>query len=163
MPEIVRVVSDGEEMVLSEGEAFRVHSKPDPRPAPPVRATEPALAARIAIQYQGFLDAAGRREYALDAQRGDQRRRYTVWIDQAAFTNRRALLQDGPDICYQKLLRELALSQLEGDTCLGVTDDDLTAYREAHARPVRKGFTPFTPAKPATPVTPPGESEPAQS
>ena len=36
MPEIVRVVSDGEELVLTEGEAFRIHPAP-PHVAPPSR------------------------------------------------------------------------------------------------------------------------------
>lgn len=116
--------------------------------------------ARIAIQYQGFQDAPGRREYALDAQRGDQRRRYTVWIEQAAFAARRALLQDGPDICYQKLLREIEASQLEGADCIGVTDGDLQAYREAHARPVRRGFSPFPTSTPEA-VPPPAAAAPA--
>jgi hypothetical protein len=31
MPEIVRLVSDGDEMLLSEGEAFRIHPDPDER------------------------------------------------------------------------------------------------------------------------------------
>jgi hypothetical protein len=154
MPEIVRLVSDGEELVLSQGEAFRVLSKTGAPTAAAVRATESSPPVRVAIQYQGFLDAGGRREYALEAQRGDRRRRYIVWIDQAAFAERRALLQDGPDICYQKLLRELDTSQLEGDACLGVTDDDLTAYRDAHARPARKGFSHLAATKPTTPEAP---------
>jgi hypothetical protein len=156
MPETVRLVSDGEEMVVTEGEAFRIHSQPDTRHVAHERKSEAAAPPRIAIQYQGFQDAPGRREYALDAQRGDQRRRYTVWIEQAAFAARRALLQDGPDICYQKLLREVATSQLEGADCMGVTDGELAAYRDAHARPVRRGFSPFPTAKPEA-TTPPSE------
>lgn len=158
MPETVRMVSDGEEMVLSEGEVFAIHPRPAERAAAVDRRVAPAASTRIAIQYQGFKDAPGRREYALDAQRGDQRRRYTVWIERAAFANRKALLQDGPDICYQKLLRELTASQLDGDDCVGVTDGDLADYRDSHTRPVRRGFSPYPAATKREVPTPTGDA-----
>ena len=120
-------------------------------PAAAASPREPA-SMRVAIQYQGFQDAPSRREYALEAQRGDQRRRYTVWIERSAFAARRALLQDGPDICYQKMLREVAAFQLDGSDCIGVTDGELASYRETHTRPVRRGFSPFpTPTREAPP------------
>ncbi len=136
MPEIVRVVSDGEELVLSEGEAFRTH------PAPPhVTPRGEDAPARVAVRYLGFHDVRDRREFTLDAQRGDQVRRYAVRIELAAFSTRKALLQDGPDICYQKLLREIAESGLPGPGDIDVTDDDLEAYRTAHPTRVRKSFS----------------------
>ena len=137
MPEIVRVVSDGEELVLTEGEAFRIH------PAPPhVAPRSPAAApARVAVRYLGFHDVSDRREFTLDAQRGDEVRRYAVRIELAAFSTRKALLQDGPDICYQKLLREIVDSGLPGPDDIDVTEDDLVAYRTAHPARVRKGFS----------------------
>jgi hypothetical protein len=147
MPETVRTVSDGEELVLSVGEAFRVH----PAPAGDLAANRPAVSAaqeRIAIRYLGFQDVEGRREFMLNAQRGDQVRRYAVWIELSAFSSRKALLQDGPDICYQKLMRELAGSELQGPDGIEVTDGDLAAYRETHAPPVRKGFSPPRPLEP---------------
>ena len=79
----------------------------------------------------------------LDAQRGFQtgRYRYTLWIEQSAFSSRNALLQDGPEICYQKLLRELSDGELQGSEGMAVTESDLASYKETHARPVRKGFS----------------------
>ena len=77
----------------------------------------------------------------LDAQRGDQTGRYTVWIDRSAFSSRLALLQDGPEICYQKLLRELADAEPQGSHGMAVTETDLASYKAAHTRPVRKGFS----------------------
>jgi hypothetical protein len=147
MSETVRIVSDGEELVLSEGEAFRIH----PTPAPEVAARRAVVSAapeRIAIRYLGFQDVEGRREFMLNAQRGDQVRRYAVRIELAAFSRRQALLQDGPDICYQKLLRELTGSGLPGSDDIEVTEGDLAAYRETHAAPVRKGFSPPRPQEP---------------
>jgi hypothetical protein len=63
----------------------------------------------------------------------------------AVFAERRALLQDGPDICYQKLLHELAGSVMEGAESIGITDDDLAAYRERHPLAVRRGVSPPRP------------------
>jgi len=138
MHETVRVVSDGEELVLSEGEAFRF--------APNAGANHVQIERRITpkpvtIRYLGFHDGPGRREYVLDAQRGDETGRYTLWIELSAFSSRHALLQDGPEICYQKLLRELSDAELRGSAGMAVTENDLTSYREAHTRPVRRGFS----------------------
>ena len=147
MAETVRVVSDGEELVLSVNEAFRVHTKVDTRDLSAER--RDAAAKRIAIQYLGFKDVKGRREYTLQAQQGDEMHRYTVWIEQAAFSRRQALLQDGPDICYQKLLHELAGSELLGSGGIEVTEGDLTAYRQAHTPPARRGFSAARTPEPA--------------
>ena len=139
--ETVRTVSDGEELVLSEGEAFRF--------APSARAdfgatgmgTPLAAPKPVTLRYLGFHDVPGRREYMLDAQRGDQTGCYTLWIDRSAFSRRLALLQDGPEICYQKLLRELSDVEPQGSHGMAVTESDMAVYRDAHARPVRRGFS----------------------
>lgn len=135
MPGTSRLVSDGEELVLSAGETFRIRPGPASRKPMTDRAAEAAK--RVAIQYLGFQDVRDRREYALIAQRGDQEGRYTVSIELAAFANRQALLQDGPDICYQKLLHELTDVKLRGACAIAVTPSDLRAYRESHAPPKR--------------------------
>ena len=123
MPETISPVSDGGDVVTE-------------------RRGEPVAQKRIAIQYLGFQDADGEREYLFHAQRGDRADRYTVSIERTAFARRQALLQDGPDICYQKLLRELAGSELQVSNRIEVTDRDLEAYRAAHAPPARRGFSP---------------------
>jgi hypothetical protein len=139
MHETVRIVSDGEELVLSEGEAFRI--APTAHDSAIERRTKSAAPNPVTIRYLGFHDAPGRREYVLDAQRGDQTARYTLWIDRSAFSSRLALLQDGPEICYQKLLRELSGAEPQGSHGMAVTEKDLASYREAHTRPVRRGFS----------------------
>ena len=101
----------------------------------------------IAIQYLGFQNVGEWREYALQAGRGDEASRYTVSIELAAFSRKEALLQDGPDICYQKLLRELSASELPVSAGIAVTADDLANYRAAHSRPEpKKSPAPPTPA-----------------
>jgi hypothetical protein len=141
MPGTVRLVSDGDELVLPVGEAFRI--RPGSRGPVTERTGEDAGAKRVAIQYLGFQDVQDRREYELCARRGDQEGRYTVSIKLTAFAKREALMQDGPDICYQKLLHALAAEGELREACgIAVTDGDLTAYRESHALPKRGRSSP---------------------
>ena len=91
----------------------------------------PAYAPQLLLQYVGFEDTPKRREYVLLARLHDETRQYMVWIEQSAFTARKALRQDGPDICYQRLRRELA-DALVGTESFGITEGDLAGYREAH-------------------------------
>jgi hypothetical protein len=149
MPGTVRLVSDGDEMVLPVGEAFRIRPRPGSSRHPVTERTgEDAGSKRVAIQYLGFQDVQDRREYELCARRGDQEGRYTVSIKLTAFAKREALLQDGPDICYQKLLHELADAELREACGIAVTDSDLTAYRESHAIPRRGRSAPPRPGEP---------------
>lgn len=109
----------------------------------------PELAPRhFTLEYLGFRNAADRREYVLRVRSGPDAREFTVWIAHTAFAARQALLQDGPDICFQKLRRELALVEWGGNACVAVTEADLADYREAHAPPARRSITP-------KPVSPP--------
>lgn len=93
--------------------------------------TGSAFASQLLLQYVGFQDTSSRREYVLLAHLGEETRQYRVWIELAAFARRKALRQDGPDICYQKLRRELA-EALVGAECIGVTEAELARYRDAH-------------------------------
>jgi hypothetical protein len=147
MPETVRLVSDGEELVLSEGEVFRIRPHPASDRAVTERTGDAAGSKPAAIEYLGFKDVQSRREYALRARRGDQEGRYTVSIELAAFAKRQALLQDGPDICYQKLLHEVADSELRATCDIVVNEDDLSAYRERHAVPKRGRSSPPRPGE----------------
>jgi hypothetical protein len=150
MPDIVRFVHDGEELVLWEGDAFRVQAAAAGAVAAErkVRAVVPT---RIAIQYLGFEHAREQREYRFDARSGEESRRYRVSIELAAFSKRQALFQDGPDICYQMLTRHVADSGFQGSDRLQVTEEYLAAYRETHAPPKRNSFAPSprTDARPA--------------
>lgn len=108
---------------------------PTPPRRPPVQTTPPSV--QVALQYIGFHDTASHRDYVLIAQIGDAVREYTVSIGLEAFVKKKALLQDGPDICYRKLLRELALTDGANMVRRRVSDEDLARYREAHVRVIR--------------------------
>ena len=109
----------------------------------------------LTVEYLGFRCGADRREYLLSARFGTERCEYTVWIANAAFTAGHALFQDGPDICYQKLRRELGDTELTGGQTFEVTKSELLEYRVAHAPPQRRAGSPKpVPAKPQTPAFP---------
>ena len=127
----------------------------------PTTSTRPPVTAssRFSLEYLGFHNETDRREYLLRARFGEDVREYTVSIALAAFASRRALLQDGPDICFQKLWRELAVVELKGAARMAVTDDDLASYREAHAVPARRpSFTPS--ARPSSSPAVPSNERP---
>lgn len=150
MNETVRIVSDGEELVLSHDEVYHIALKAEAGDGAIERRREVTEPKPVALRYLGFQDVDGRREYELSARRGEQTCRYILSIEWSAFSKRRALLQDGPDICYQKLRRELEGAELQGSDGIAVTDAELAAYREAHTMPARRRSRPATPgAEPA--------------
>lgn len=95
-------------------------------PRSPVRPS-----AQPSVQYVGFEDVPGRRNYRLMVQVGDEVRELVVWIARDAFTQRAAAVQDGPAICFQRIQRALAEGGLDGDTTIAVTSADLAEYRRA--------------------------------
>jgi hypothetical protein len=75
---------------------------------------------------------------------------YTVWIAHSAFAAGHALLQDGPDICYQKLRRELVDVELTDGQRFEVTAGELQEYRTAHLPPQRRKSFTSNPSSPAS-------------
>jgi hypothetical protein len=113
---------------------------------------------KATVEYVGFRTAEGRREYVLRSHLGTEVHEYTVGISLSAFTAGRVRLQDGPEICYLKVLRELETLEAGATRAphLTVTDAELADYVTAHTVPARGrgGFsaaaaTAVAPAKPA--------------
>lgn len=73
----------------------------DGKRAEPLRARPPAL------QYVGFRTTAAGREYTLCASGGLEPRMFVVLIPSEAFASHTARFQDGPDLCFRRLRREL--------------------------------------------------------
>ena len=101
------------------------------------------------IEYLGFTVNEGTREYKLRARQPQGKfQAFTLSISNEAFLAHRVRYQDGPDICFLKLQRELIAS---GDTLPAlhheVTDAELEEYRVAHApKPNKKRpKVPFAP------------------
>jgi hypothetical protein len=102
--------------------------------------TRPAVqsARHLSIEYLGFRNGRERREYLFCARWGAESAEYTIWIAGAAFSGGHALFQDGPDICFQKLRRELEKAEPTSDHTIEVTRSELLEYRVAHAPPQRR-------------------------
>jgi hypothetical protein len=88
---------------------------------------------RPTVEYVGFHSTSERREYRLRLHSGAEIREYTVGIAIAAFTSGSARYQDGPEISYLKLTRELLVSgEAPAEDDYTVSDAELTEYRRAH-------------------------------
>jgi hypothetical protein len=88
----------------------------------------------LRVEYVGFVDTAAGREYSMTVQEGaGERRSFVLVIANEAFASRNARYQDGPDICYQKLVVTLASSPAASAERIALSDEDLWAYRHAHA------------------------------
>src|SRR5262245_6463418 len=86
----------------------------------------------LRLEYCGFRDTEDSREYVISARLLGSDREYVVAIEHAAFTARHLLFQEGPDICFQRLRRELLGKELTPLPALMITIGELTDYRNAH-------------------------------
>jgi hypothetical protein len=104
------------------------------------------------LEYAGFANVGSAREFSFRVQpQGTTPPRAVVLvIADEAFSARHARLQDGPDICYQKLIQLLASPEPLPER-IQLTEEDLYHYRHAHApKPTRRrspaGAAPSTPS-----------------
>ena len=87
------------------------------------------------VEYVGFTTRDAHRVYSLRIRRGaTEPEEVTVLIASAAFTGGRVRYQDGPEVCFLKLQKEL-LGAPDGTTAkeFSVTDADLADYKAAHS------------------------------
>jgi hypothetical protein len=98
----------------------------------------------VHIEYLGFTSTGDAREYKLRVRQGAESQYVTLAIANEAFLAHRARYQDGPDICFLKVQREIEV--LAGALPTGrfeVTDEELAAYRVAHtAKPPQRKAAP---------------------
>jgi hypothetical protein len=124
--------------------------------AEPVLAPAAAGAAsgRLArVEYLGFQNVAEDRVFRLRVLGPDGSIEHRLSIPIAAFASGRARLQDGPDVCYQRLLRAVAAGDPASCDVIAIEDAELASYREAHT-PVRKRRA-WNPASRPPPANPP--------
>jgi hypothetical protein len=105
------------------------------------------VAARpLTIRYLGFECTSEGRSYRLRVDAGlETPRLYTVAIPNEAFATRRARFQDAPELCFERLQRELeANAELPVGARLVITTDDLDRYRDSQTRrsPAKKPRAP---------------------
>lgn len=110
-----------------------------------------AVPAQTNVEYVGFTNGPAVRVYALLVKRAaGEFQEFRVSIPHEAFLTGRVRYQDGPEICFQRLQRELTavVDGVMPAASLAITEDDLHQYRQAHMPPVRRSFSPPRP-KPA--------------
>jgi hypothetical protein len=101
------------------------------------------------VEYLDYQSLPDYREYRLAVRAPEGSAEFRFRIPIAAFAARRMLLQDGPDVCYQKLLRTLAAGETPSPDVITIDDGELASYREAHTpAPRRSSWTSASRPKP---------------
>jgi len=95
------------------------------------------------VEYIGFTTRGTAREYTLLVRRPSGDAVFVLSIPTEAFVARRVRYQDGAEICFRRLQRELPVLAdpvEELTTRLSITDEDLAEYRASHSphQPERK-------------------------
>jgi hypothetical protein len=128
-----------------------------PTVAPPTSPTRP-----VRIEYLDFQDVAEHREFRLRVYGPDGSTELRLRIASAAFTASGIRLQDGPDVCYQKVLRVVAGGEMARPDVIEIDEVELASYREAHTHvPKRRSWTPASSPTPAIePSKPPRTRSP---
>ena len=137
------------------GEPILAPALPVPKPA--------SSRLSVRIEYLDCQTLPEYREYRLAACGPDGPVESRFRIALAAFDAGRVRIQDGPDVCYQRLLRAVAAGETVGPDLVTIDDVELARYREAHTQvPKRRSSTPASsPPAPFVPRTPPRPRSPA--
>jgi hypothetical protein len=100
-----------------------------------------------------FQDIDQHREYRFRVYGPDGSGEFRMRIANAAFDARQVRMQDGPDLCYQKLTRGIAAGVTAQLDVITIDDDDLFRYRDEHTVVPRRRS--WAPSSPVTPVVEP--------
>ena len=120
------------------------------RPSLPVVLPSPSPGRAVRIEYLDYRDVDEHREYRFRVYGPDGSNEFRLRVANAAFDARRVRMQDGPDLCYQKLLRAIAAGVTAQPDVITIDDADLFSYRDDHTPvPKRRSWTPSAPATPA--------------
>ena len=100
----------------------------------------------VRVEYVDFQDVSEHREFRFCMRGLDGSSEVRIRIALAAFGACRVRLQDGPDVCYQKLLRTAAADAAVPEM-IALEDVDLVAYAEGHTNaPKHRSWSSSTPS-----------------
>ena len=123
---------------------------PTAHPAPLVR-----------VEYLGFENVDEHREYRLRVFGPDGWTEVRLRVAIGAFRASRVPLQDGPDVCYQRLLQAIAAGETANPGVIMIDDANLASYREAHTPvPKRQPWKDASPSAAVPPRRPPRAAAP---
>lgn len=96
----------------------------------------------IRVEYLDFRDVPEFREYRFRLMGPEGATELRARVARASFDARLLRVSDGPDLCYQKLVRALAAGATPSlDAPLAIEEADLVAYRDEHAPAPRRRAT----------------------
>ena len=121
---------------------------------PPV-VLPPVPSRHVRVEYLDFQDVGERREFRLRVCERDRAAEFRFGIARAAFRAAKVSLQDGPGVCYQKLLGVIGAGATASPEMITIDEAELIGYREART-PVQKHRSPPPPAPPKPPFVPRG-------
>lgn len=124
-----------------------------PRPG----ASEPLPGHAVRVEYLDFRDVDEHREFRFHVYGLGGSSEFRMRIANAAFDAHRVRMQDGPDLCYQKLRRAISAGLTPPTDASTIDDVDLLRYRDDHSEvakrrsrpPVSAETAPAAPPKPA--------------
>jgi hypothetical protein len=121
---------------------------------PPLVPPPPPPARFVRVEYLDFQNFAEHREFRLRVCGPDGSTEFRFRIAFAALGASRVRLQDGPDVCYQKLLRAVAAGETANAEVITIDEVELDGYREAHTKvPKHRSWT--SPPAHTVPSVPP--------
>ena len=89
----------------------------------------------LQLKYLGVLPQDGHREYGFHiADKEKHVRQVILTIDNVFFLKNQLKFQEAPDLCYQKLLRDLSneTSDKPIRSRMAITPSDIESYRDSH-------------------------------
>jgi hypothetical protein len=113
----------------------------------------------VRVEYLGFENVREHREFRFRVYGPDTSSELRFRIASTAFADGRIRMQDGPDVCYQKLLRVTAAGVTSADV-VTIDEADLVSYREAHTKVSKHRRSWVDPSTRATPVAAPAIARP---
>ena len=115
----------------------------------PISPASPSRRA-LRVEYLDYRDVEEHREFRFRVYGADGSSEFRMRVANASFAARQVRRQDGPDLCYQKLLRAIAAGAPPDCDVITIDDADLFSYRDEHTVvPKRRTWTPSSPAAPA--------------
>ena len=104
-----------------------------------------AIPARsVRVEFVDFQNVGAHREYRFRICGSEEPTEVRLRVAIDGFVTGGVRMQDGPDVCYQRLLREVAAGETAVPELITLDDADLVSYRVAHT-PVARHRT-YTPA-----------------
>ena len=89
----------------------------------------------LRLRYIGVLPRIGHREYRFQVEALDKSvRTVALTIDDGIFLDHQLMVQEAPDLCYQKLLADIANETMGAPICslAPVSESEIASYRNSH-------------------------------